>query len=255
MVLLILIVVEVLVFFVDDKFADYEILEDISVFIPHVYESLWIKIKMKNSPDKIIGNVYRPNTAPLANLERCIEIHNQIIEKLLSNYIHKKCDIQILSDFNVNMLNFATHELTNDYINSLVSKSFLPIINLPTRIKHQSATLIDHVWTNKVCNFYNSGILINSLSDHFPVFYFEEGKKQKVGSPEKITRHINSKTIPGFCKLLKSTSWSNVLSQQNPKITFAIFMVRPRTILNSVSGLVRVSTNFNTSNLSKRPSL
>ena len=180
-------------------------------------------MKIKDGPDKIIGNVYRPNTAPLANLERSIEIHNQIIEKLLSDNSHKKCDIQILSDFNLNMLNFETHGPTNDYINSLVAKSFVPVVNLPTRIKHQSATLIDHIWTNKVCSTYYSGILISSLSDHFPVFYFEEGKHKKLESPEKITRKINSKTIPGFCKLLKSTSWSNVLSQQNPKIAFENF--------------------------------
>ena len=128
---------------------------------------------MKHGPDKIIGNVYRPNTAPQANLERSIEIHNQIIDKILANKSHKRCDIQILSDFNVNMLNFETHGLTNDYINSLVSKSFLPVITLPTRVKHQSATLIDHIWTNKVCKMFNSGILISSLSDHFPVIYME----------------------------------------------------------------------------------
>ena len=75
--------------FVDEKYKDYEILKEESVFIPHVYESLWIKIKIKNGPDKIIGNVYRPNTAPLANLERSIEIHNQIIDKILSNKSHK----------------------------------------------------------------------------------------------------------------------------------------------------------------------
>ena len=122
---------------------------------------------MKHGPDKIIGNVYRPNTAPLANLERSIEIHNQTIDNSLSNNSHERCDIQILADFNINMLNFETHGLTNDYINSLVSKSFLPVINLPTRIKHQSATLIDHIWTNKVCSSYSSGIQISSLSDHF----------------------------------------------------------------------------------------
>ena len=178
---------------------------------------------MKNGPDKIVGNVYRPNTAPLANLERSIEIHNEILDNILSNDIHKKCDIQILSDFNINMLNFETHGLTNDYINSLISKSFLPMITLPTRIKQQSATLIDHIWTNKVCSFYKSGIIINSLSDHFPVFYFEENINQKIELPEKITRQINAKTIPAFCKLLKTTSWSSVLNQSNPKLAFENF--------------------------------
>ena len=176
-------------------------MEEESVFIPHVYESIWVKVKIKNGPDKIIGNVYRPNTAPLASLERSIQIHNEILEKISNNNDHKKCDIQILTDFNTNMLNFETHGMTNEYINSLISKSFLPIITLPTRIKQQSATLIDHIWTNKACSFYNSGILINSLSDHFPVFYFEENKYQKVELPEKITRQINAKTISAFCKL------------------------------------------------------
>ena len=181
------------------------------------------KDKNKNGPDKIIGNVYRPNTAPLANLQHSIEIHNQIIDKILTNKSHNKCDIQILSDFNVNMLNFETHGLTNDYINSLISKSFLPVITLPTRVKHQSATLIDHIWTNKVCSKYKSGIIINSLSDHFPVVYFEEGKYQKVQLPDKITRKINTTTIPAFCKILRSTSWGNVTNEANPKIAFNNF--------------------------------
>ena len=120
--------------FIDNKYKDYEILKDLSVFIPHVYESIWVKIKIKNGRDKIIGNVYRPNTAPLANLDRAIQIHNEIIDKILSYKTHAKCEIQILSDFNVNMLNFETHGLTNDYINSLISKSFLPVITLPTQI-------------------------------------------------------------------------------------------------------------------------
>ena len=83
------------------------------------------------------------------------------------------------------MLNFDTHNLTNDYINSLISKSFIPIITLPTRGKHQSATLIDHIWRNKIDNNYESGILINSLSDHFPVVYIEKNK-QKLGKPTEI---------------------------------------------------------------------
>ena len=104
-----------------------------------------------------------------------------------------------------------------------MSISFLPVITLPTRVKHQSATLIDHIWTNKVCKTYNSGILISSLSDHFPVIYMEEGKSQKVNKPNKITRNINSKTIPAFCNLLKSASWTNVLQENNPKVAFNNF--------------------------------
>ena len=65
--------------FIDEKYKDYEILTDESVFIPHVYESMWVKIKMKNGPDKIIGNIYRPNSAPRADLQLAIETHNNIL--------------------------------------------------------------------------------------------------------------------------------------------------------------------------------
>ena len=69
--------------FIDEKYKDYKVLEKESVFIPHVYESIWVKIKMNNGPDKIVGNVYRPNTAPMASLERSIEIHNDILENIV----------------------------------------------------------------------------------------------------------------------------------------------------------------------------
>ena len=40
-----------------------------------------------------IGNVYRPNTAPRENLEQAIQIHTNILEQILSNKEHAKCEI------------------------------------------------------------------------------------------------------------------------------------------------------------------
>ena len=120
--------------FIDNNYKDYEILTEESVFIPHVYESIWVKIK--NGPDKIIGNIYRPNSAPKADLLRAIDIHNTILENILNTKNHSKYEIQIGSDFNVNLLNFESHDLTNDYINSLISKSFVPLITMPTQVSY-----------------------------------------------------------------------------------------------------------------------
>ena len=52
---------------VDTDF-EYEVLEDLSIFIPRVFESLFVKIKIPKGKDKIIGNIYRPNTEPYADL-------------------------------------------------------------------------------------------------------------------------------------------------------------------------------------------
>ena len=208
--------------FVDKKY-DYEILNVESAFVPHVYESIWVKVKVKSGPDKIIGNVYRPNSAPKADLMKALEIHDKILDVLQNDRKHAKCEIIICSDFNINMLNFETHNLTNDYINSLISKSFIPVITLPTRIKHQSATLIDHIWRNKITNNFKSGILISSLSDHFPVFYFEESKQKNENPQEIYKRKVNNTTIETFCNTIKSTSWVNVTNENSPKISFDKF--------------------------------
>ena len=111
------------VLFIDQKFS-YEILCPESSFIPGVYESIWAKIEVSKGRFKIIGNVYRPNTAPLADLAKATAIHTNIIQSLKINKSHKNCEFQILSDFNVNILNFAQHELTNTYLESMFSSGF-----------------------------------------------------------------------------------------------------------------------------------
>jgi hypothetical protein len=83
--------------------------------------------------------------------------------------------------------------------------------------------LIDHIWSKRICKQYTAGILINSLSDHFPVFYIEDNKHKKTLLPDKITRKINQDTIPAFCNILKSTKWTNVTNEENPKLAFNNF--------------------------------
>ena len=97
--------------FIHNKFS-YEVLSLDCSFLPGVYESMWVKIEVSKGKYKIIGNVYRPNSAPLANLGRAITNHTLIIESLKANKSHKNCEIQVLSDFNINLLNFAQHDLT-----------------------------------------------------------------------------------------------------------------------------------------------
>ena len=79
-------------FFIDSKFS-YEILNVESSFIPGVYESIWAKIGVSKGKYKIIGNVYRPNSAPLADLARAISTHQNIIQSLKTSKIHRNCNI------------------------------------------------------------------------------------------------------------------------------------------------------------------
>jgi len=50
------------------------------------------------------------------------------------------------------------------------SQSFFPLINRPTKITCQSATLIDNIFTNDMISNLVPSILCSDVSDHLPVF-------------------------------------------------------------------------------------
>ena len=46
----------------------YKIRDDLSVFIPHVFESLFVEVDRQHAKSTIIGTIYRPNCILLASL-------------------------------------------------------------------------------------------------------------------------------------------------------------------------------------------
>ena len=190
---------------------EFEILEEESVFMPGVYESLWIKVKIDKTSYKIIGNVYRPNTAPAANLNLAISTHCSIISKLMSNKAHAKCAIEIAGDFNLDLLNFQNHQQTNEYFESLLSFGLLPVITKPTRVTHSSATLSDHISVSNKSKLHIAGIILSYISDHYPTFYIDQTKVPQPKSKPYISRKINKETQNSFNDLLKNSSFQNIM--------------------------------------------
>ena len=62
------------------------------------------------------------------------DFNNNYLNKLLENISKDQKSIFLLGDFNVNLLNYNEHNPTNKFLDSLVSKSFIPLILQPTRI-------------------------------------------------------------------------------------------------------------------------
>ena len=56
----------------------------------------------------------------------------------------------MLGDFNKNLLNYEQDTSTNEFLNSLSSHLFLPHILQPTRVRSNSKTLIDYIFSNAV---------------------------------------------------------------------------------------------------------
>ena len=62
------------------------------------------------------------------------------------------------------------HNQTNEFLDSLASNSFIPLILQPTRIINHSNTLIDNIFSSAIDPDIISGNLTATISDHLPQF-------------------------------------------------------------------------------------
>ena len=176
------------------KSLNFEPIHELSVFIPRVFECQFIKVKNNKKSFTIIGNVYRPNSAPFANLQRANSELKKILDMIKCHPVYKKCcDVNIVGDFNIDLLKSQSHYDTGMYIDTLLENALLPIVSLPTRISQKSATIIDHISTSFSDDKYDVGIITTDLSDHFPVFYTRYSSNEKVLPNSIKVRQINEK--------------------------------------------------------------
>ena len=126
------------------------------------YECIWIEIHRK-SRNIVCAVIYRH---PNGNLDNFTDYFYEVIDKISNE--SKLCTL--LGDFNLNLLNFESHNATGDFVNTLASYYFQPHIIKPTRITDHSATLIDNIFFNSLEHEVISGNLLCDLSDHLPYF-------------------------------------------------------------------------------------
>ena len=72
-------------------------------------------------------------------------------------------------DHNLDLLKHHVHLATQDFLKLLYEMKLLPCITRPTRITHNSSTLIDNIFLSpKLHSVQLSCIILSDLSDHMP---------------------------------------------------------------------------------------
>ena len=122
-------------------------------------ESTFIETVNPKKSNIIVGVIYRHPSMDLTDFT-C-----NYLNQLLENIIHF-----LLGDFNVNLLNYDEHNQTNEFLDSLASNSFIPLILQPTRITSHSNTLIDNIFSNVIEPDIILDNLTATISDHLPQF-------------------------------------------------------------------------------------
>ena len=75
------------------------------------------------------------------------------LNKLLENISKEQKSFVLLGVFNVNFLNYNEHNQRNEFLGSLASNSFVPLILQPTRITSHSNTNRQYIF--KHCSRHN----------------------------------------------------------------------------------------------------
>ena len=122
------------------------------------------KLSTQKKLNIVVGVIYRHPSMDLN------DFNCNYLNKLLENISKEQKSIFLLGDFNVNLLNYNEHNQTNEFLDSLASNSFIPLILQPTRITSHSTTLIDNIFSNVIDRDIISGNLTATISDHLPQF-------------------------------------------------------------------------------------
>ena len=149
------------------------------------------------------------------------------IEKCLKCINKKNNRIVVTGDINLDLLKHEHHLPTASYLDVVMSHGLLPRIVRPTRIKHKSASLIDHFFTANDDKTLLSGILATEIAgahgytDHYPIFSIirkkpREKKKEKYITKSYFTEAGNVDRRNG----LKNENWDEVYSESDPNIVY-----------------------------------
>jgi len=185
----------------------YKKKHDLCIFIPNIFESIFLELNMGHKT-LIVGTIYRPNSYPNAD----IDIFIQTMKDLQQLLAGENKETYLMGDMNIDLLKCSNHLKTGEYLESVFSHGFRPLITKLIRLTDHSATLIDHIYANKQNILSTSGIIINDISDHFGVFAIIKRKiYEKTKQHEILTRSFSPKNIDNFKNLLTSTYFEKCL--------------------------------------------
>jgi exonuclease III len=175
-------------------------------------ELITVQINSPLDPPMVIASIYRP---PNTN----INDFNINLEKILSSLNDTKKACYLCGDFNINLLNIDTHHYTNDFLNTMSTALFRPLIHVPTRITSTSSSLIDNIFTNSLNFNESAGLLLSDISDHLPIFLILDFCPKPESKAKFVTYRLNSEAATEKLQAaLDLETWNDTLSYTNPDL-------------------------------------
>lgn len=188
-----------LAIYVRDSLVTEEVL-DLSTIIDGVLEAKFVKIS-NFSKELFIGELYRvPNSKPTE--------FNTFVSNVLSKLKGKR--VIMGADQNLDLLKSSEHRHTDDFVSIVLENGLIPCISLPTRVTHQSGTLIDNIYVSiELVQNIQSNVILEHISDHFPCLVQIENLYASDSRCKKIvySRKMNDRKIASLNHVLLHSNW------------------------------------------------
>ena len=174
-----------------------------------------------NNKNHIISAIYRPNSKH----EKVDEFRTKITAILNTNTF-KRTNVILTGDININLLEHTTHRPTNEYLNTLQSLNYIPLITRPTRFpegnQNADPSLLDHIYVN-FSTPLTAGILHHKVSDHLPIFLHLSLHNQPNVKQTIKFRSFTNHNKDLFTRSLSHVTWEEILTHDDVNQNFDIF--------------------------------
>ena len=142
-------------------------------------------------------------------------------------------------------MNYNEHNQTNEFLDSLTSNSFIPLILQPTRITSHSTTPIDNIFSNVIDPDIIPGNLTATISDHLPQFSIIPNMFGNIsGNKSKIYERDWSKfDRENFILDYFSVDWEVLLKRDEKNVdnSTKMYLDRINMLLDTYAPLKRIN--------------
>ena len=201
---------------------------------------LKLKRGQQNARNVLIGVIYRPPNQD-------IFLFNEKLNNIMNDVLMENKICYLLGDYNINILNYASHVHTAQFVDMMSSSGFIPLITRPTRVTATSATLIDNIFTNYLEDIGHSiqGLFITDVSDHFPIFHVSRGMQMSDVDTHICRRLYSLRNKEEFCHAISTTNWDEINRATDTQQAFDLFHNRLTELYNRHFPKVRIKKKYN----------
>ena len=133
-----------------------------------------MEIISKESKTMLISCCYRSPKGITENL-------SAYLASIFQGVQNEKKKIFIIDDLNLNCLNYNEDNNIRHFYHKIFELGFIPLVDKPTRVCKNSATIIDNILTSCVFdNTLKKAIIKNDISDHFPIIFNHSDRKKSI---------------------------------------------------------------------------